>query len=344
MNEPEPMTPAACDLRDFPRMMIDIVRLRASEFDAIADDGAWRAGFNLWLSSWHQVPAASLADDDTQLVKLAGLGRDLRTWRKLKAEALRGWVKASDGRLYHKVVAEMALEAWIEKVAQRKSSGAGNARRYSHTFDPQPFDAALAEAVGMLAALNPQSKALSRRAAKALPVGAATPPTGSATGLPPGSQETGTVTGSRVVDVGVGASEPAAEVDYLKLADHVCRTAGVRNIDPGQIVRSQQIVREWLDAGAVFETDIIELIRDTVAISQVPIHSLNYFDAPVRQAIARRAAKAAGATGAGRPRRGNGLGMAEPATSFDETPEQIAAREQRLSRWEIDDGHAAAAH
>ena len=73
-----PLTPTRCDLRDFPRMMLDITRLRSSEFDTTLDDAAWRAGVNLWMSAWHQVPAASLQNDDASLAKAAGLGRDDR--------------------------------------------------------------------------------------------------------------------------------------------------------------------------------------------------------------------------------------------------------------------------
>ena len=194
-----PMTPANCNLQDFPRMMIDIPRLRGSEFDAILDDGAWRAGLNLWLTSWHQVPAASLADDDAALAKAAGLGRDVRTWRKVKAEALRGWQLCSDGLLYHPVVAEMALEAWLEKLAQALSSGAGNAKRWGGVFDPAPIEAEIDQCAGMLAALNPKSKALakairrkSRPTDTGNPDGTEKPSQRDTKTVPAGSQETGT--------------------------------------------------------------------------------------------------------------------------------------------------------
>nr|WP_254601831.1 DUF1376 domain-containing protein [Cupriavidus taiwanensis] len=116
---PEPLTLAGCDLRDFPFLPIDIARLFGSEFHALADDSEWRAGITLWLKSFHQVPAASLPDDDTALARLAELGRDVKTWRKLRERALHGWVKCSDGRLYHPVVAEKVHEAWKGKQSQR---------------------------------------------------------------------------------------------------------------------------------------------------------------------------------------------------------------------------------
>lgn len=180
-------------------MMIDIPRLRGSAFDATLDDGAWRAGLNLWLTAWHQVPAASLPDDDASLAKHAGLGRDIRTWRKVKAEALRGWVPCDDGLLYHPVVAEMALEAWLEKRFQALSSGAGNAKRWGSTFDPTPIEEEIELCAGMLAALNPTSKALSklqrrksRPSSDGSPTGTGNASHRDAKAVPVGSQGTGT--------------------------------------------------------------------------------------------------------------------------------------------------------
>ena len=113
------MTPADCDLRDFPFMPLDIARLFNSEFHARANDAEWRAGLTLWLKSFHQVPAGSVPDDDVSLTRLAELGRDVKTWRKVKEVALYGWVRCNDGRLYHPVVVEKVREAWDGKRAQR---------------------------------------------------------------------------------------------------------------------------------------------------------------------------------------------------------------------------------
>jgi hypothetical protein len=166
MTLPNPLTPPDLDLRDFGYMPVEIGRLFGSQFHALATDAEWRAGVTIWLKSYHQVPGASVPDDDVALARLAEFGRDIKGWRKVRAGALRGWEKCSDGRLYHRVVAEKALEAWLEKLTQRKSSGAGNAKRWSTEFDPKDIDTAISVATGMLATLNPQSRSLSKRGVK----------------------------------------------------------------------------------------------------------------------------------------------------------------------------------
>lgn len=115
MTSPAPLTPPDCDLRDFQYMELDVRRLRDSEFSAAVSGDAFRAGVLLWCAAWHQVPAASLPDNDTELANLAGYGRVVREWKRVREEALNGFVKCSDGRLYHAVIAEKALAAYAAK-------------------------------------------------------------------------------------------------------------------------------------------------------------------------------------------------------------------------------------
>lgn len=116
---PAPPLPATVDLRDFPYMPLDVVRLRDSDLAALETAEAFRAAVLLWAASWHQVPASSLPDEDRVLANLAGFGRVVTEWRKVKDGALRGFVKCSDGRLYHRIVAEKAIEAWRSRLWQR---------------------------------------------------------------------------------------------------------------------------------------------------------------------------------------------------------------------------------
>ena len=116
----EPLTPADCELTDFPFMPLHVARLRDSDLAAYVDPEACWYAVLLWAASWHQIPAASLPDDDRVLAKLCGLGRDIGTFQRVRDGALHGFVKCSDGRLYHPVVAEQANEAWARKRGYRE--------------------------------------------------------------------------------------------------------------------------------------------------------------------------------------------------------------------------------
>lgn len=116
----EPLTSPDCDLRDFAYMPLDVVRLRDSETAVIASAEEFRAAVLLWCAAWHQVPAASLPNDDRLLANLSGYGRDMKGWKVVREGALRGFIECSDGRLYHPVIAEKANEAVSKRRSQQK--------------------------------------------------------------------------------------------------------------------------------------------------------------------------------------------------------------------------------
>lgn len=92
--------------------------------------------------------------------------------------------------------------------------------------------------------------------------------------------------GNQIVVDDAGASEDAAW-DAVTLADHLTRIAGIRHVEPGRIAANVKSVREWMDAGAdpPLIATIVQSARDRASNG---IHSLHYFDARIRQAIARR--------------------------------------------------------
>lgn len=119
MSATAPLTPPDADLQDFPFMPLHVARLRDSDLAAEGDpEGCWYAVL-LWAAAWHQLPAGSLPENEAVLTKLCGLGRDVRTFRKHKQDALRGFVLCDDGRLYHPVIAEQVLSGWESKLRQR---------------------------------------------------------------------------------------------------------------------------------------------------------------------------------------------------------------------------------
>jgi hypothetical protein len=110
-DDPAPLVPGDCDLRDYPDMPLEVQRFRDSDFVANEAPEAIVAAFLLWSASWHQVPAGSLPDSNRVLAQLAGYGRSVPGFLKVRDGALRGFIKCSDGRLYHPVIAEKALKA-----------------------------------------------------------------------------------------------------------------------------------------------------------------------------------------------------------------------------------------
>lgn len=125
----DPLTPADLDLRDFTYMPLEVLRLRDSDIAVLATGDEFRAAVLLWCAAWHQVPAASLPTDERLLANLAGYGRDLEGWRIVSGAALRGFVECSDGRLYHPVIAEKAIEAGVKRRAQRGQTAAATEAR-----------------------------------------------------------------------------------------------------------------------------------------------------------------------------------------------------------------------
>ena len=135
---PAPLLPTEVDLQDFAFMPLDVARLRDSDLTSDETPEACWAAVLLWCASWHQIPAGSIPDNEQWIAKQAGYvsrGRIDSQWHKIKDGALRGWVKCSDGRLYHAVVAEKALDAWKSKLAQRWRSECGRIKKHNQRHD-----------------------------------------------------------------------------------------------------------------------------------------------------------------------------------------------------------------
>lgn len=97
-------------------MPLDTGRFRDSDLVTIESPEAVLAALHLWMTAWHQLPAASLPDDDRLLARYAGYGRAVDAWLAVRPGALRGFVLCSDGRLYHRVLAEKANDAWDKRL------------------------------------------------------------------------------------------------------------------------------------------------------------------------------------------------------------------------------------
>lgn len=112
----DPLVPPWVDLRKFDDMPLAVKRLRDSRFSAKVSPEEFRSGVLLWCAAWHQIPAASLPNDDAELAQLAGYGFAIKEWLRVKKGALHGWQEATDARLYNETAAEKALQSWAHLV------------------------------------------------------------------------------------------------------------------------------------------------------------------------------------------------------------------------------------
>ena len=128
-KRPAPPVPPSLDLRGFQFMPLDVLRLRDSNIAALASGNEFRAAVLLWCAAWHQMPASSLPNDDRILARLSGAGD---AWADVKAMALHGFKECRDGRLYHAVIAEKAIEAGErqERSAQERATNRKRQQRW----------------------------------------------------------------------------------------------------------------------------------------------------------------------------------------------------------------------
>ncbi|MFO1183442.1 MAG: DUF1376 domain-containing protein [Bauldia sp.] len=170
---PVPPTPASTDLRDLPFMPLDVGRLRDSELAGIASAEAFRACVLSWCVAWHQVPAGSLPDDDAVLARLLGFGRNVKSWRRVRAAGgLHGWFRCSDGRLYHPIVAEKVAYAERRREAARERTQSARAvalarRRPGEGAVPAVAAALPPQAAPAFPPLPPDDRAAAAAAARA---------------------------------------------------------------------------------------------------------------------------------------------------------------------------------
>ncbi len=117
-NFQDPLVPSDVDCTDLDGFMLNVERLMASELVALATHEEVAAALFLWCRAWKQTPAASLPDDDR--INAAFSRLSLARFKKVKDRVLHGFVKCSDGRLYHRFLAAEAVKAFERKAAFKK--------------------------------------------------------------------------------------------------------------------------------------------------------------------------------------------------------------------------------
>lgn len=263
----EPLVPPECNLSDFPFMPLELARLRKSKSWLLAKRKP-EIGFymiNLWCAAWHNVPAGSLEDDDDQLADQAMC--DPKRWPKVREEALRGWVKASDGRLYHNIVAEKVLEAWAAKRKQRGRTEEARKAKEKKRTEGNPAKASVTKPV-----TRPVTNSVTEPATE--PV-------------------TDVVTGSKGEGEGERRDKNSSSSQTLNsasarelLLERLCR---VMNLDLAALHRRPQFAQfpalfhDWTTKGCDPEADIWPTI-ERIAKAGKSVNTPGYFEAAIVEA------------------------------------------------------------
>ncbi|WP_235537492.1 DUF1376 domain-containing protein [Sphingomonas sp. Root1294] len=275
------MTPPDCDLRGLKFMPLDVQMVRDSSLTAKAPTEAFRAAVILWCAAWQQVPAASLPDDDEELAHLCGYGFAQKEWKKIRTWALHKFVKCSDGRLYHPVIAEKAIEAggrrgeWNEKNdtrAERQKRWRARQKELSELLRERGVTPPKGASLETLERLLGDAHVDSDVDAKP-----STCPSTVDTGE---MRKTGTGTGT-IPPTPVKAPSTPPITDRL----HRVMEEGRFTSPPND----GKLIDEWLAAGADFDRDVIPIVR---TVSQRMIDAgrgpfkLKAFDAAIREKLA----------------------------------------------------------
>jgi uncharacterized protein YdaU (DUF1376 family) len=132
---PEPLVGPHVDCSDLDSFMLNTERLMASELLALNGNEVLGAALLLWCRAWKQRPAASLPDDDRVNAAFARLS--LAKFRQMKEGVMRGFIKCSDGRLYHRVLAQEAIRSYAWKITakQRRERDAERLRKWRSSHD-----------------------------------------------------------------------------------------------------------------------------------------------------------------------------------------------------------------
>jgi hypothetical protein len=292
---PAPLTPAECDLRDFAFMPLDFRRLFGSDWwiaACIEAPAAAAAAVNLWGASWQQVPAASLPNSDTLLMRYSML--DSATWKKVRARVLAPWIECDDGRLYHIVVAEKAREAMAMKRPAPDAPGGRNERQKrwrerqkamsallrEHGVTP-PAGASLADLERLLREAGVDAPVDARPDHVDAPVDAA-PSTESVREM----RKTGTGTGT-----GTKKEKKTIQPSFALRADFE-RVATVAGLPAAAWTDAEQARLDgWLERGLTIEGDIVPAVQRWLSDPKHDggTHTLARFDIPIADALARKA-------------------------------------------------------
>lgn len=109
------------------RFEVDMEAVKASDTWLLAKTGAIRGALLLlWSEAWQQTPCGTLPNDDELIALLIDM--PTATFAKNRKVLMRGWVEASDGRLYHETITKRVLSMLAKRANDAERSATRRAR------------------------------------------------------------------------------------------------------------------------------------------------------------------------------------------------------------------------
>jgi hypothetical protein len=255
-----------------------------------------------WWRSWHQVPAGSLPNDDVRLARMLGYGT-VEQFRLIRERALRGWTECSDGRLYHKVVCRIVVEAWNKKRlhawekekdrARKRNKGRPAHDQIPEPPEPEPVHLRLPIKLGEGSAGIPAEKSGFPVEEWPLSGGGVAP----FRRIPPESPAENALKGEGEVK-GEGNSAAALTPSAIVEAfdETRARLFGEARRRTRPYRSDLATAKRWIDAGAdavLCREVFARLCGARQAAGAEPPGSLNFFDGAIMEALQRRATQPA---------------------------------------------------
>lgn len=119
---PDPPYPPETKSNGF-RQEIDLDRILASKTWTLADHECRPWLVLIWILSWRNVPCGTWEPDDEFIA--ASIGCKFEWFQGHRVQLMRGWVRHSDGLLYHQFITSQVLE-----MLARRRSTVGRVKKY----------------------------------------------------------------------------------------------------------------------------------------------------------------------------------------------------------------------
>ncbi|HEV2674127.1 MAG TPA: DUF1376 domain-containing protein [Aliidongia sp.] len=285
---PDPPVSPDIDITGLDGFMLNVQRLFASELWALSTGDEFKAALGLWGRAWQQSPAGSLPDDERVLSAFSGAGSK---WKKVRDVALRGFVKCSDGRLYHAVLCEDVRNAAKKREAFKERTKAATEARKSRVAqrgddvtltidDDVTLNVTSVQGQGQLSKKEEQGKAL------------ALVPVAASAGSPP-AQPMPRPDIVSMADRGAAivAADPelAAAKAIIAAFDEVQEEVFAERRRPYPASSDLTAARLWLEAGADLELCrwvFSAQAQKMLSAGKEPPKSLNFHNEDIRNAIA----------------------------------------------------------